>query len=423
MSLIGSLFRGSYARKCARGIFLVLLTVLVIATPLAGCFGARDLGERLDKVLVAVIADMVGPNAPFTIAAVHGFEDAVRYVNERGGVHRVQVEVMVKDTGSKAGLAILRFDEVVAQEPGPVLLFSPVPGLFETFEDRVAQEKVVTLALPWQGVAGTPEYGFAVYPGYPEMFGAFIDWLKEDWKGQGRPKVAFVTTDDIQGRAVLAPESYEYARSRGVDVVGTEVYSPHQVNVDTELARVRAAGADWIFTNAVGNGSYRLFEGLKNLGYRIPVAGSLGLDWSILRAWGKDMVEGVVAVLPSVSWDEEEQLKGLSAMRKQIFDRSSRNVATDMTPMYPIGVAAAMVGLEAVARAVATTGWQGLNGEAIRAEMLKLKDFSPLGLAYFTFTSEHHTPSKVRIYRFQQGKLLPVGDWRDVPDMRAAASK
>jgi hypothetical protein len=68
-------------------------------------------------------------------------------------------------------------------------------------------------------------------------------------------------------------------------------------------------------------------------------------------------------------------------------------------------------------------GWGKLNGEMLRAEMLKLKDYQPFGITRYTFTADKPEPRMARIFQVQGGKLLPITDWATCPDLRPAQYK
>ena len=396
---------------------LVLMSLAIVAV--GGCSSTRELGQKPQKIRFAIIADMIGPNAPADATAVYGFVDAVRYLNDIGGIRGVNIETVIKDTGGKPELAQRAFDEIMALEPRPVLLFSPLPGVLELLRDRLAQSGMLVIGAPWNESVSMPENVFAAYPGYPDMFAAFCSWLNTEWKGSSRPRIAFVTSDDVYGRAVLVPRSYQYAESLGIDIVATETYNRHAINLNTELGRVQAAGADWIFTNAVGSDNLMLFHNMKALGLNAGIAGTTGMDWSVLRSLFKEgSGEGTIAVLPAAGWDEEEQLQGVKDMRVLVFDKASRSISTDMTSMYPIGVAAAVMAQDAMAISVNQAGWDNLRSDVVGRILTETGEFSPLGLAELSYTEVRHIPSKVKIYRFTDGKLLPLTGWTTVPEIR-----
>jgi len=295
------------------------------------------------------------------------------------------------------------------------MLFLVVSAYGEALHDRIAEDKIPTIATTSPAAIYPRGFTFGWYPLYTDYFGVYIDWLVKTWKGSQPPKIAFLTWNIAYGRSILTKEDYDYAKSKGVNIVAEEIFGATDLDVTTQLVRIKEKGADWIYSSSTANGPVVILKGLKQIGYNIPIAGNTGFDWSVASIAGKELMEGSVSTLQTVSWDETDH-QGVKAMT-EYFTKANRP-AKDRTVLYPMGFVGVLLAQEVIGKAVASVGWDKLTGDAVKAQILKTKDFSPLGLQTFTYSESQYTPTKLRMYKWTDGKALPVSDWMDAPDLR-----
>jgi len=80
------------------------------------------------------------------------------------------------------------------------------------------------------------------------------------------------------------------------------------------------------------------------------------------------------------------------------------------------GWAAAPVVCEAIRRAIENVGYENVDGAAIKEALDSIKDFDVYGLATVTYKpGDHRGVTKVAIHRIEDGKIVRVTDWQDVP--------
>jgi len=401
---------------------MLVVTFLLIAIGMSDNEGrAFASSEKPKTIRLALLGDISGPYAPQTAAAYAAFLDAVEYINvEKGGIKGVKLESVVRDSGGKLDVAISHYMEIREMRPKPLFLFGCVSGEGEALRERLAEDEI-----PAMWVAGTPAvypvaYTFGLYPLYQDMFGLFIDWFVDTWKGPGHPKMAFLTWDSTFGRAPLTDEAYAYAKEKGVEIVSTELFGLRDMDVTTQLVRIRSKGANWIYTNSAGNGPPSIMKCARDMGYKIKLAApGPAMEWGAIRIGGKAM-EGAYNVMPFASWDDEEH-SGIKLMNKYI--KKNKRPSKFKTVMYFLSFQFMLTFEEAASKIIEEAGWEGLNGKAVKAQIDKLSDFSPLGLTYYTFTPKKHTPGKAYIGRVQDGKIIPITGWKECPDLRPAKFK
>jgi len=367
-----------------------------------------------DKVQLACIPDMTGPYAAIVGPAYVAFMDACEYVNDTGGIQGVKVEPIVRDSGGKIDVGISHYMEIKEMKPRPQVIFGVVSGIGEALKQRLVEDQFPAIWVCSTEVVYPAGYTFGWYPTYADLCGLFIDWLAETHKGPDRPKLAFLTWDTTYGKAVLYDEVFEYAKKKGIDVVAQELFTVRDVDVTTQLVRIREKGANWIFTNTAGKGPVIVAKGIKELGYKVGLAGSIGLDESSLYI-DPEAMEGAITVHYRASWAEKDN-PGVQIMSK--YAEKNKRKETDKGIMYAMGFTGVLVAKEAISRAVDKVGWDKLNGAAVKAEMEAMKDFSALDIAHYTYGTTRRAPSKAKIFQAKEKELIPITGWRDCPDLR-----
>jgi len=401
------------------GMLLVGLIGFPVSSMGQGTSGGK--GKKPEVINMALITDLSGPYAPIHGPMYFGILDAVEYVNqEKGGIKGVTVKGIPKDSGNKVDQAVAHYNELREMKPRPLFLSMGVSGESEALRARFAEDQIPVMTVSALSAIYPKAYSFGTIPLYTDYFGAFIDWVVETWDKPRPPKLAFLTWDTTFGRAILTKECYEYAKKKGVEVVAEELYGIRDVDVTTQLIRIRDRGADWIYNNTTTSGVVIIGKGIKELGLNIRLAAGPGFDQGTLRI-NPQALEGAIAVFSYANMFDTRNASVAKMM--EYFNKNGRkekHKSAGYTAMWCYVLAAA----EAISRAVDEVGWERLNGAAVKDQMVKMKDFAPLGgLTYYTFTENRRTPNKILLYRAEKGMLVPFGSWRETPDLRPETYK
>lgn len=391
----------------------ILFVILTISAMFIWSTAAAQSGKP-DKILYGCIPDMTGPYAAIVGPAYAAFTDAAEYVNETGGIRGVPMEVVVRDSAGKVDVGINIYMQFKEMKPRPAMLYGVVSGIGEAIKDRLNEDHIPAMWVCSTEVIYPAMYTFGAYPTYADLCGLFIDWLAENSKGKEPPRLAFLTWDTTYGKAVLYKEVMDYAKSKGVEVVASELYGVRDVDLTSQLTRIRAKKADWIFTNTAGSGPVMVAKALREMGYKARLAGSIGLDDSCLYI-DKDAFEGAVTVHPFANWVETDN-KGIQLMNKY-FDKNKRN-PNYRTIMYPMGFTGVLVFKEAVERIVDKQGWDKVTGPNIKAELEKMQDFNANDIAVFSYAPKRHSPNLAKVFEVKNGKWMPVTGLKECPDLR-----
>lgn len=403
---------------------VVLLTFFVgsLSVSLSGSASASS--KKPDAIRLVLLGDMSGPYASATMPVKLGFLDACAYINEHGGIKGVPIKVIERDSGGKVDVAISHYMEIREMAPKPLGIVGYVSGEGEALRERLGEDKIPAIWVTATPVIYPAQYTFGMFPLYTDLFGLFIDWMvddwwpKQEWYKKRAPRLAFLTWDSAYGRAPLTDECYAYAKKKGVEIVATELYGLRDVDVTTQLVRIRDKKVDWIYNNTTSHGPVVVAKSMKGLGYKVNFA-STPFDHAIYHLGG-EIMDGTITSWSHRSPDEIEQPGVKIAL--DYFKKKGRELK-HRTNYYILLWATVLTFKEAISRAVDEVGWERLDGAAVKARLEKFKDFSPAGLCYYTFTAKKHSSGKARIYGAEDGKILPITDWRECPDLRPVKYK
>lgn len=391
---------------------ILLFTCFTLSSPAAAA-------EKPKNLILGCIPDMTGPYAAIVGPAYAAFTDAAEYVNSTGGIKGVPLKVDVRDCGGKVDKGVNIYMEFREMKPRPAMIYGVLSGLGEALKERFNEDKMPAMWVCSTEVIYPPMYTFGAYPTYADLCGLFIDWLAETWKEKRPPRLAFLTWDTTYGKAVLYPVVMDYAKSKGIEVVATELFGVRDVDLTSQLTRIKAKKADWIFTNTAGRGPVLVAKAAREMGLKVRVAGSIGLDDSCLYI-DKEVFEGAVTVHPFAGWSETKN-KGIQLMNKYI--EKNKRKPTYRTIMYPMGFTGVLVFKEVVERVVNKMGWDKLSGEAVKKEWENMKDYNADDIAVFSYTPKRHSPNMAKVFQVKGGKWVPITGLKKCPSLVPAKYK
>ena len=414
---------------------MVVVILLLALTPILGCAAPEEAPltpapvVKPDKVVIYHFGDLSGPIAAASVPVVTGLADGIEWLNtEKGGVRGVPIEIVYRDTGGNLDTAIAAYAAFLEMEPRPFLIFTYGSDQVEALRDRVVEDEILNFTMSGSPFAlYPPGYTFATLPAYTDQFGAFVDWVVDDWakKTGEKVKLAILTWDNSFGRAILVDETRQYAADKGVEIVAEEVFGVRDLDVSTLLTGIKAKGANWVYDNTTVHGPTIIHKNAEALGMlnqnlydTTPgmihrASGPWGIASTIIQ-FGPAVSEGAVGVTQIPFWTEDHP--GVRLMTSVANEKE--RAAKDVGAPYLIGFMYADTMVEAIGRTVDAVGWDNLTGSALREQFMKMENYRPFDLYTFTFTADKPEPSSVRIVQVQDGIPVPITDWFDAPDLK-----
>jgi len=227
--------------------------------------------------------------------------------------------------------------------------------------------------------------------------------------------VGIITWDTSYGRSILKEELYSYAKTLGIDIVGVEVFNIKDVDITTQLLKLRSKKADYLLAAAAAYAPTVIKKTCKEMGWKVNQI-NVGIGWNSTLE-NPDLFEGDIAICGFRSYDDEEHPSIVKLMK---YFKKNNRAPKVRDYFYAVAWYGALVEHRAMTEVVNLYGWEGFNAENIVKVMTNMKDFEPLGgLTKITYTKDRRTPRAVSVNRVTKGKLIPVGkDFMEAPDLR-----
>ncbi|UCC89080.1 MAG: ABC transporter substrate-binding protein [Anaerolineales bacterium] len=382
-----------------------------------------------EEIVIYHFGDLSGPYAGITAPIVDGFNDGAAWVNASGGIRGATVRVEFADNAGQVEEAISVYSRFSQATPRPFVIQLYGSPETEALRERFAEDKIAVLTAGVSVPGLYPSaYAFGDVPNYADQFGAFLDWLVENWAEVKPPnagdqiKVAFVTWDTAFGRGADTPETRAYAASKGVEVVSVEFFPIASPDVTTQLLAAQAAGANVIYSNTLAHGPAQIMKDAEALGLKSDML-LAGVNWTMdlsALALAGAASEGWYGVMPTVWWSEGTE--GIAVIERQ-FVANNRPMAE-----HNVGYLIGFSSVDAIRKwtELALDQVDGdltkLDGE-LMYEVIQANPISPLGIFNLTFSSDLRAPQAVRIGKMTGGDIVPITGWFTAPDLRPAEFK
>lgn len=378
--------------------------------------------------------DLSGPLAAITAPLIFGAEDAVKAVNEAGGIYGAMLEIKFADTAGKVDDAVAAYDRFTSEDPNALFMITYGSGEAEALASRFAEDKIVNLTAGLSAKAFYGEgsgYTFGLGPIYPDQIGLVMKFLSENWATY-KPatagdtiKLAYISWPTAFGQGGLTVESRAYLATLGVEIVLEETYLPSPTaDTTTAILNAQAAGANMIWTNTLAFGPAVILNDLNELGLRdqfVVATDNWGMDLATYAflanpAYGV----GLIAPFPYLWWTDADN-PGIQYAEK-LFAANARTAGAHNVG-YLLLVAGVDLAVQAIKTAIDTVGYENLTGEAVHDALIAMSPIEPLnGVMRVDYSGGSRSPHMSQIRMIQGGpdKFIVIQDWAETPDLRPA---
>jgi hypothetical protein len=207
---------------------LSLLVFLVLMSVMLSLFPASANAQK--KLYISGTQSLTGPYAEDSAAVLAAFEDYAKYVNEtkRMAPWRnekfpadITLEVLWRDDELKPAKALTIYEELKAK--GILVYRCSGSPIALALKDRLKEDYMgATSMATGPYLLKPPGTIFTYYPIYTDSDAAIADWFKENWKGNRKPRVAYLTADNAMGKSIEIPEMRAYLEKIGYEFVGAQ---------------------------------------------------------------------------------------------------------------------------------------------------------------------------------------------------------
>ena len=392
------------------GLWALLLVLLVPV--LAACGGGA---KTTEPIRIGGLFDQSGPTADVGVPYSQGVIDYFNYLNEQGGIEGRKIQFTYVDYGYEIPRATEAYKKLVTQDK-VIAIQGWGTGDTEAMSPLISKDKIPYMSASYSEnllEIETHPYNFLVGMSYSDQMRLALKWIKDNWTGEGNPKVAFFFHDSAFGRSPIE-DGKAFAAEIGVEVVDEEPIKSGTTDTTPMLLNAQKAGATHIVIQHVSGASALILKDLQKLGWTDVQV--VGLNWAtdekVVRVAG-EAAEGFVGVVPFAFPYELASVSGLKEIKEYV-DAKGGNW-DEKTQKYVQGWVTAKIMAEGIRRAIKAGGT--LDGEAIKKGLETLKDFDTGGItAPVTFTAQSHRGTvEAKIYQVRNGKLVPITDWMRAP--------
>ncbi len=266
-----------------------------------------------------------------------------------------------------------------------------------------------------------PLHIYGQMPDYGDDWVAFANYyLKNIWKGSGKPKMALELLNNTTGSSVKDVANAK-AAGMGIDIVDIEEHAATTISEMDALTRIKAKNPDVIFISSTPQPTSVILKNAKDLGLT-PAKVTIGLAHAsftkaLVDLAGADVAEGVYGVYPTVTWDDNAP--GIAKAKEYL----QKNHPGDAGNMDYLSVwCTGLVSAEILKNAVQSVGYDVLaKGDANAWKAIEQSGIQKLnydveglqGAVSYT-PGDNRLDKYVKMYTVKSGNITAIGDWVSV---------
>ena len=382
--------------------------MVLIGVALALIFGLTP-GKAVgaDVIKWGVLIDLSGPTSDWGKNQVKGQLDAMRWVNEHGGINGKDLKLIVIDDGYKVPRGVAGYNRLVDSEKVPGLYVQST-GTTMTLAKKIVADGVATIAASFTSKFQNPKktpFSFFVSPSYGTMGRIALKWIRDTWKDKSRnPRISYLYPDNKYGRDILAV-CKDYAKKIGVDVGPDQVINWPTKDATVQLMNMKRSDPDYAFITSTAMNGAVILKNAKSLGLRTKFISNIRNFEETLISLSGGAAEGSYGVHPISPYGAP-----VPGMKKVVESHEKWHKGETGTNVYVEG----WVNILSVSEALRMADKAGkLNPSGIREAFEKFKGFDTGGLAPpMTFTSsDHRAAMAAKIYEIKNNKMVDISGW------------
>lgn len=372
---------------------------------------AADNARAAEEIKWGVLIDLSGPTSDWGKNQVKGQLDAMRWVNEHGGINGKQLKLIVIDDSYNTAKGVAGYNRLVDSEK-VIGLYIQSTGTTMTLAKKIVADGVATIAASFtskfQNPAKTP-FSFFVSPSYGTMGRIALKWIRTTWKDTSRnPKICYLYPDNNYGRDILNV-CKDYAQKIGVDVGPDQVINWPTKDATVQLTNMSRYDPDYAYITSTAMNGAVILKNAKALGLRTKFISNIRNFEETLIELSGGAAEGSYGVHPIAPYGAP-----VPGMKKVVESHEKWHPGEKGTNVYVEG----WVNILAVSEALKMADNAGnLTPKGITDAFEQFRDFETGGLAPpLTFTKTDHRGSMAaKMYEVKNGKFVAVSDWIELP--------
>ncbi len=269
--------------------------LLVATTCLASIllFTSAGLGESPAPYVLGFTPEITGRRAEVGIANKRGALLALEKINAAGGVNGRQLKAVFYDGQSQPVACVKNTKRMINVDKAIACMgYTSVGATLASIQTASDGETLLFSAAPAIVTGGaTKKWLFTVVP---DQRIASVPILVQNLLDRGCKKVAYIFVDTAYGK--LGVGDFKAAcKKLGITPAIIEEYSPQAVDVSTQLAHIKASGADGLLITGNLADTVKVIKTARELGLKYPIVCDYAIVGPEFIKLGGDLSEGVVS--------------------------------------------------------------------------------------------------------------------------------
>ena len=251
------------------------------------------LGESPAPYVLGFTPEITGRRAELGIANKRGALLALEKINAAGGVNGRQLKAVFYDGQSQPVTCVKNTKRMINVDKAIACMgYTSVGGTLASIQTASDGETLLFSAGPAIVTGGaTKKWLFTVVP---DQRIASVPILVQNLLDRGCKKVAYIFVDTAYGK--LGVGAFKSAcKKLGITPAIIEEYSPQAVDVSTQLAHIKASGADGLLITGNLADTVKVMKTARELGLKYPIVCDYAIVGPEFIKLGGDLVEGIVS--------------------------------------------------------------------------------------------------------------------------------
>lgn len=403
--------RGKLALTC---LALAAALALGVTAAFAGTVrGASDPGLTATSILLGGTAPLSGPTSAYASIA-RGADAYFKYVNARGGVLGRALSYRILDDAGNPAQTVLATRQLVEQDK-VFAVFDPV-GTEQALAVRdylnaskVPQLFVASGATTWGRDAARYPWSIGFQPNYQAEGWVYGKYLARTAPGT---RVAVLFQNDDYGKDLLGGLKKGLQRSAS-KVIAAQPYEATAPDVASQMARLKASGADTLAVFATPKFTVQAFSLANKLGWKpkrviVNAVSSASNVMERAAEGGNKVVNGALSTVflkdpTNPAWERDAAMKLYAQIMRKYAPGAD---AGDVFHVY--GMAAAWTVVEALKKAGKNLSRASLL-EAVGSLSVSGNPFLLPGITVKTGSNDHYPIEQMVLQRWQKGVWRSFG--------------
>jgi len=361
-------------------------------------------------ISIGHLVDFTGATSSVGKPFGEGVADAIKWINQNGGIKGKKINSDMVDYSYKAPRAVATYKRWKSR-----LKIIAVQGWgtadTEALMETIARDKIPFFSGSYAGQLTDPKgeapnsfkaapYNFFYGPSYSDACRGLIAWALKDWNKKGnKSKPKFVHMGDNHPYPNAPKKAcQEYAEEIGFEVMAVINYTLAPGDFTAQCLTLKQIEANYAYLANSSGSTISLLKACDTVGVNTQFMTNVwGIDAPVIKATGKPADGTVFAVRTEAVWGENAE--GMKLVKE--ISLISNNKKSYRTVHYISGICSAFYMKEAMD--IAMEGGN-FSGESIRNAMYENEDWVPKGLEGICLPStwkenDHRGLMQVPIYR------------------------